>query len=67
MQTQGHLQSLLFRASVQQFLDEVIAKGVHHELNQVVQHLREHQRYGSSAALIKLALQKAAPVLVLSD
>ena len=56
MQTQAHLQPLLFRASVQQFLDEVIAKGVHHELNQVVQHLGEHQRYGSSAALIELAL-----------
>ncbi len=55
-QTQAHLQPLLFRASVQQFLDEVVAEGIHHELNEVVQHLREHQGNGSSTALVKLAL-----------
>ena len=61
----SHLQALLLRTPVQQLLDEVVAKGVHHQLNQVVQHLREHQRYGSSTALIKLTLQEAAAILVL--
>lgn len=62
-----YLQALLLRAPVQQFLDEVIAKGVHHELYEVVQHLREHHCNGGSPALIKLALKEAAAILIFGN
>ena len=62
-----YLQALLLRAPVQQLLDEVVAKGVHHELYQVVQHLGEHHGNGGSSALIKLALKEATAILILGD
>ena len=61
------LQPLLLRAPVQQLLDEVVAKGVHHELYQVIQHLGEHHGNGGSPALIKLTLKEATAVLVLGN
>jgi len=36
---QPHLKPLLLRAPVQQLLDEVVAKRVHHQLHNGVQHL----------------------------
>ena len=36
------LQALLLRTPIQQLLNEVVAEGVHHQLNEVVQNLREH-------------------------
>lgn len=62
-----YLQALLLRAPVQQLLDEVVAKGVHHELYQVVQHLREHHANGGCSALVKLALKEATTILILGD
>ncbi len=61
----AHRKALLLGAPVQELLDEVVAEGVHHELDEVLQHFRQHRLDGRSPALIKLALQEAAAVLVL--
>mmetsp|Transcript_21030 Transcript_21030/g.52946 ORF Transcript_21030/g.52946 Transcript_21030/m.52946 type:complete len:505 (+) Transcript_21030:192-1706(+) len=63
--TLQHLQALLLRAAVEQLLHEVVTKGVHHELHQVLQHLWQHNLDGFSFALVKLTLQEPAAVLVL--
>ncbi len=44
-----HLEPLLLRAPVQQLLHQVVAKGVHHQLHDVGQHLGEHLRAGREA------------------
>ena len=62
-----YLQPLLLGAPVQQLLDEVVTKGVHHQLYQVVQHLREDHGNGGRPSLIKLTLKEAAAVLILGD
>ena len=61
---QSCLEALVLRTPVKQLLDEVIAEGVHHQLHQVVQDLREDLPNGPGATLIKLALQEAAAILV---
>ena len=49
-----HLQALLLAAPVQQFLDEIVAKGVLHQVNQLVQNLlqagRERRERAGKAA-----------------
>lgn len=62
-----YLQPLFLRTPVQQFLNEVVAKGVYHQLYQVVQHLREHHSNGGCPAFIKLALKEATAVLILGN
>ncbi len=54
------LQALRLVATVEELLDEVVAEGVHHQLCQVVQYLRQHTRHRLRAALVKFALQEPA-------
>ena len=61
----AHSEALLLRASIKQLLDEVVAKRVHHKLDQVLQHFGQHCLDGCSPAFVKLSLQEPAAVLVL--
>ena len=59
-----HLEALLLVAAVQHLLDQVVAEGVHHQLNQVGQHLRQHQRHRRGPGLVEFALQEPAAVAI---
>ena len=60
-----HFASLLGRADVQQFLEEIVSEGVHHEFCEVVAHLFVDDRYHLLRTVVQTLLQRTASVVVL--
>mmetsp|Transcript_21815 Transcript_21815/g.52132 ORF Transcript_21815/g.52132 Transcript_21815/m.52132 type:complete len:218 (-) Transcript_21815:99-752(-) len=59
------LQPLLLRAAIQELLDEVVPEGVHHECDEMLEDLRKDDADCRRPAVVKLALEEPASVLVL--
>ena len=59
-----HLEALLLAASIQHFLDEVVAKRIHHEPQDVVDDFGEDDFDGGRAALIEFPLEEPAAGLI---